>query len=149
LGFPVFPLEWKTEEGISSGYRERILPWSRCKLWPYWVGMTDGQRVVYFGRISGSFWPKQSTKQEQNLTQKTNSITNIWSNKKTKIYAYLRSYRCFKGITVPENVLIKIVSNQRKSSFCIWILGIKWFLLCSSLSTMLKRLKTGKRKHQH
>jgi glutamyl-tRNA synthetase len=21
---PVFPLEWKTEEGISSGYRERI-----------------------------------------------------------------------------------------------------------------------------
>ena len=22
LGFPVFPLEWKTEEGISSGYRE-------------------------------------------------------------------------------------------------------------------------------
>jgi len=23
LGFPVFPLEWKTEEGISSGYREK------------------------------------------------------------------------------------------------------------------------------
>jgi hypothetical protein len=22
LGFPVFPLEWKTEEGISSGYRK-------------------------------------------------------------------------------------------------------------------------------
>jgi glutamyl-tRNA synthetase len=22
LGFPVFPLEWKTEEGIASGYRE-------------------------------------------------------------------------------------------------------------------------------
>ncbi len=22
MGFPVFPLEWKTEEGISSGYRE-------------------------------------------------------------------------------------------------------------------------------
>ena len=22
LGFPVFPLEWKTEEGVSSGYRE-------------------------------------------------------------------------------------------------------------------------------
>jgi glutamyl-tRNA synthetase len=21
--FPVFPLEWKTEEGISSGYREK------------------------------------------------------------------------------------------------------------------------------
>jgi glutamyl-tRNA synthetase len=23
LGFPVFPLEWKTEEGVSSGYREK------------------------------------------------------------------------------------------------------------------------------
>jgi len=23
LGFPVFPLEWKTEEGLSSGYREK------------------------------------------------------------------------------------------------------------------------------
>jgi glutamyl-tRNA synthetase len=23
MGFPVFPLEWKTEEGISSGYREK------------------------------------------------------------------------------------------------------------------------------
>ena len=23
LGFPVFPLEWKTEDGISSGYREK------------------------------------------------------------------------------------------------------------------------------
>jgi hypothetical protein len=57
--------------------------------------MTDGQRVVYFGRISG-FWPKQYIKQEQNLIPKNGSITNIWSNKKTKIYAYLRSYRCFK-----------------------------------------------------
>jgi glutamyl-tRNA synthetase len=26
LGFPVFPLEWKTEEGISSGYREKSSP---------------------------------------------------------------------------------------------------------------------------
>jgi glutamyl-tRNA synthetase len=23
MGFPVFPLNWKTEEGISSGYREK------------------------------------------------------------------------------------------------------------------------------
>jgi glutamyl-tRNA synthetase len=23
MGFPVFPLEWKTEEGVSSGYREK------------------------------------------------------------------------------------------------------------------------------
>jgi hypothetical protein len=30
LGFPVFPLEWETEEGISSGYRERILSRSCC-----------------------------------------------------------------------------------------------------------------------
>jgi hypothetical protein len=46
------PLEWKTEEGISSGYREKDS--SLVNFWPYWVGMTDGQRVVYFG-ISGSF----------------------------------------------------------------------------------------------
>jgi glutamyl-tRNA synthetase len=26
LGFPVFPLEWKTEEGISSGYRKGFFP---------------------------------------------------------------------------------------------------------------------------
>jgi glutamyl-tRNA synthetase len=23
MGFPVFPLGWKTEEGVSSGYREK------------------------------------------------------------------------------------------------------------------------------
>lgn len=23
MGFPVFPLEWTTEEGVSSGYREK------------------------------------------------------------------------------------------------------------------------------
>jgi glutamyl-tRNA synthetase len=32
--------EWKTEEGISSGYRERILPEAVVNFWPYWVGMT-------------------------------------------------------------------------------------------------------------
>jgi glutamyl-tRNA synthetase len=26
MGFPVFPLDWKTPEGVSSGYRERIFP---------------------------------------------------------------------------------------------------------------------------
>jgi glutamyl-tRNA synthetase len=47
--------EWKTEEGISSGYRKGFFPEAVVNFWPYWVGMTDGQRVVYFGRISGSF----------------------------------------------------------------------------------------------
>jgi glutamyl-tRNA synthetase len=23
MGFPVFPLDWKTNEGVSSGYREK------------------------------------------------------------------------------------------------------------------------------
>jgi hypothetical protein len=89
---------------------KRILPWSRCKLLPYWVGMTDGQRVVYFGRISGSF--------DLNRVHKAGAIwseKNRWFNhqhliKQDEDLAHTSLYRCFKGITVPENVLIKIVS---------------------------------------
>jgi hypothetical protein len=53
LGFPVFPLSGKLKKVFHPAIEKGFFPEAVVNFWPYWVGMTDGQRVVYFGRISG------------------------------------------------------------------------------------------------
>jgi hypothetical protein len=45
LGFPVFPLEWETEEEL--GYREGILSEAVVNFLALWVGMTERRKILW------------------------------------------------------------------------------------------------------
>jgi hypothetical protein len=80
----------------------------------------NGQRVVYFGRISGSFDLNRVHKAGAKFDPEKTMVQSptFDQTKRRRFGAYLRSIVA-KRITVPENVLIKLFPNQGKSSFCI------------------------------
>jgi glutamyl-tRNA synthetase len=115
MGFPVFPLDWKTEEGISSGYREKgFFP----------------EAVVNFLALLG--WNDGTEKELYSLTElveafdlnrvhkagaKFDPEKNKWFNHQYLIHAkdadLAKAFSPIlikKGIAVSENVLTKIVS---------------------------------------
>jgi glutamyl-tRNA synthetase len=57
MGFPVFPLEWKTEEGISSGYREKGFFPEAVVNFLALLGWNDGtdQEIFSLGELAEKF----------------------------------------------------------------------------------------------
>ena len=115
MGFPVFPLEWKTEEGISSGYREKgffpeavvnflaLLGWndeSEQELYSLeeLVQKFDLNRVHKSG---AKFDPEKNKWFNHQYLVKKNDVDLA------KDFAPIVAE---KGFSVPENVLTKIVS---------------------------------------
>jgi glutamyl-tRNA synthetase len=102
--FPVFPLNGKLKKifhpAIEKGFFLKPL------LWPYGLEWRNGQRVVYFERVVEAFDLNRVHKAGAKFDQ------NRWFNHQHLIKQRRRFvpslYRCFKGITVPENVLIKL-----------------------------------------
>jgi glutamyl-tRNA synthetase len=63
---------------------------------------------------------------------------------KTKIWRIPSLYRCFKGITVPENVLIKIVSLIKERAHFVsefWELSDFFFVAPSEYDAKAKNWK--------
>ena len=115
MGFPVFPLEWKTEEGISSGYREKGFFPEAVVNFLALLGWNDGTEKELFSlkelvqnfdlnrvhKAGAKFDPeKNKWFNHQYLMQQTNADL-------AKAFAPILNE---KRITVEENKLITIVS---------------------------------------
>jgi glutamyl-tRNA synthetase len=115
MGFPVFPLEWKTEEGISSGYREKGFFPEAVVNFLALLGWNDGTEKELFSleelvqnfdlnrvhKAGAKFDPeKNKWFNHHYLIQQTDA--NL-----AKAFSPILSE---KGVVVEENKLIKIVS---------------------------------------
>ena len=115
MGFPVFPLEWKTEESISSGYREKGFFPEAVVNFLALLGWNDGSEKELFSleelvqnfdlnrvhKAGAKFDPeKNKWFNHHYLIQQTDAIL-------AKAFSPILSE---KGIVVEENKLIKIVS---------------------------------------
>ena len=115
LGFPVFPLEWKTEEGISSGYRENgFFPEAVINFLAL-LGWNDGtdKELFTMEELVESFDLNRVHKAGAKFDPEKNKWFNHqYLQKQTdgslaKIFTPILSE---KGITVENDKLIKIVS---------------------------------------
>ncbi len=115
LGFPVFPLEWKTEEGISSGYREKgFFPETVINFLAL-LGWNDGTEQELFSLEE--LVQKFDLSRVHKAGAKFDPEKNKWFNhqyliKKNDV-ELAKSFAPIiaeKGISVSENVLEKIVS---------------------------------------
>ena len=115
MGFPVFPLEWKTEESISSGYREKGFFPEAVVNFLALLGWNDGTEKELFSleelvqnfdlnrvhKAGAKFDPeKNKWFNHHYLIQQTDA--NL-----AKAFSPILSE---KGVVVEENKLIKIVS---------------------------------------
>jgi glutamyl-tRNA synthetase len=115
MGFPVFPLEWKTEEGISSGYREKGFFPEAVVNFLALLGWNDGTEKELFSleelvqnfdlnrvhKAGAKFDPEKNKwfNHHYLIQQKDVDLANAFSPILTE-----------KGIVVEEKKLIKIVS---------------------------------------
>ncbi|UQD55589.1 glutamate--tRNA ligase [Flavobacterium sp. K5-23] len=115
LGFPVFPLEWNTEEGISSGYREKGFFPEAVVNFLALLGWNDGtEKELYsLDELIESF----DLNRVHKAGAKFDPEKNKWFNHQYLINAknedlakdftpILES----KGITIADDVVVKIVS---------------------------------------
>jgi glutamyl-tRNA synthetase len=122
MGFPVFPLEWKTEEGISSGYREKGFFPEAVVNFLALLGWNDGtdQELFTLEELAKKFdlnrvhkagakfdpeknkWFNHQYLQKQSDENLAESFKNIIAEK------FGDSYGMTKGVT--DEKLLKIVS---------------------------------------
>jgi glutamyl-tRNA synthetase len=115
MGFPVFPLEWKTEESISSGYREKGFFPEAVVNFLALLGWNDGTEKELFSleelvqnfdlnrvhKAGAKFDP------EKNKWFNHHYLIQQTDDSLAKAFSPILSE---KGIVVEENKLIKIVS---------------------------------------
>ena len=115
LGFPVFPLEWKTEEGISSGYRENgFFPETVINFLAL-LGWNDGTEQELFSLEE--LVEKFDLKRVHKAGAKFDPDKNKWFNhhylQKQSDENLAKSFASIvdeKGIDVNYTTLVKIVS---------------------------------------
>jgi glutamyl-tRNA synthetase len=140
LGFPVFPLEWKTEEGVSSGYREKGFFPEAVVNFLALLGWNDGtEKELYtleelvesfdLNRVHKSgakFDPEKNKWFNHQYLVKQNDVDLA------KLFAPIVAE---KGITVSENNLIKIVSLIKERAHFVsefWDLSDFFFVAATS-----------------
>lgn len=115
MGFPVFPLDWHTAEGVSSGYREKgFFPEAVINFLAL-LGWNDGTEKELFSLEE--LVQKFDLNRVHKAGAKFDPEKNKWFNHqylvKQNDTALAKSFAPIvaeKGITVCENVLVKIVS---------------------------------------
>ena len=115
MGFPVFPLDWKTEEGISSGYREKgFFPGAVINFLAL-LGWNDGtEKELYtLEELVQAFDLSRVHKAGAKFDPEKNKWFNHQYLVKQKDEDLAKAFTPIlteKGFTVSENVLIKVVS---------------------------------------
>lgn len=115
MGFPVFPLDWKTEEGVSSGYREKgFFPEAVINFLAL-LGWNDGtdKELFTLEELVAAFDLNRVHKAGAKFDPEKNKWFNHKYLIKQKDEDLAKSFTPIlieKGITVTENELIKIVS---------------------------------------
>jgi len=140
MGFPVFPLDWKTAEGVSSGYREKgFFPEAVINFLAL-LGWNDGTEKELFSleELEQAF----DLSRVHKAGAKFDPEKNKWFNHQylvkqndadlAKAFAPIVAE---KGITVSENVLQKIVSLIKERAHFVsefWDLSDYFFVAPTS-----------------
>lgn len=115
LGFPVFPLEWKTEEGISSGYRESGFYPEAVINFLALLGWNDGteQELFSLEELVNKFDLNRVHKAGAKFDPEKNKWFNHHYLQIQSDSDLAKSYAPFlesKGISISEERLTKLVS---------------------------------------
>lgn len=115
MGFPVFPLEWKTEEGISSGYREKGYFPEAVVNFLALLGWNDGTEKELFSleELVQNFDLNRVHKAGAKFDPEKNKWFNhqyLIQQPDANLAKAFTPILTEKGITVEENKLITIVS---------------------------------------
>jgi glutamyl-tRNA synthetase len=115
LGFPVFPLEWKTDEGISSGYRESGFYPEAVINFLALLGWNDGteQELFSLEELVNKFDLNRVHKAGAKFDPEKNKWFNHHYLQIQSNSDLAKSYVLFlesKGISISEERLIKLVS---------------------------------------
>ncbi len=119
MGFPVFPLEWKTEEGISSGYRETgYFPESVINFLAL-LGWNDGtdQELFSLEELVEKFDLNRVHKAGAKFDPEKNKWFNhqyLQKQSDEELAKIFSSILNEKGVSVENNKLIKIVSSIKE-----------------------------------
>jgi nondiscriminating glutamyl-tRNA synthetase len=115
MGFPVFPLDWKTAEGVSSGYREKGFFPEAVVNFLALLGWNDGTEKELFSleELEDAFDLNRVHKSGAKFDPEKNKWFNHQYLVKKDDADLAKSFAPIlaeKGISVSENVLIRIVS---------------------------------------
>ena len=115
LGFPVFPLEWKTDEGISSGYRESGFYPEAVINFLALLGWNDGteQELFSLEELVEKFDLNRVHKAGAKFDPEKNKWFNHHYLQMQSDESLAKSYAPFlelKGISISEERLTKLVS---------------------------------------
>lgn len=115
MGFPVFPLEWKTEEGISSGYREKGFFPEAVVNFLALLGWNDGTEKELFSleELVQNFDLNRVHKAGAKFDPEKNKWFNhqyLMQQSDADLAKAFSTILKEKGITIEENKLITIVS---------------------------------------
>lgn len=119
MGFPVFPLEWKSEEGVSSGYREKgFFPEAVINFLAL-LGWNDGtdQELFSLEELVEKFDLNRVHKAGAKFDPEKNKWFNHQYLQKQSDASLAKTFAPIlteKGITVENDTLIKIVSSIKE-----------------------------------
>ena len=119
LGFPVFPLEWKTEEGISSGYREKgFFPEAVINFLAL-LGWNDGtdQEIFSLEELTEKFDLNRVHKSGAKFDPDKNKWFNHQYLQKQSDDDLAKAFAPFlyeKGVDVDYTTLVKIVASIKE-----------------------------------
>jgi len=140
MGFPVFPLEWKTDEGISSGYRETgYFPEAVINFLAL-LGWNDGtdQELFSLDELVEKFDLNRVHKAGAKFDPEKNKWFNhqyLQKQNDEELAEIFSSFLKEKGISVENNKLIKIVSSiKERANFVsdFWELADYFFVAPTS-----------------
>lgn len=140
MGFPVFPLEWKTEEGISSGYREKGFFPEAVVNFLALLGWNDGTEKELFSleELIQNFDLNRVHKAGAKFDPEKNKWFNhqyLIQQPDADLAKAFSPILTEKGITVEENKLITIVSLIKERTHFVsefWELSDYFFKAPSS-----------------
>jgi len=140
LGFPVFPLEWKTEEGISSGYREKGFFPEAVVNFLALLGWNDGTEKELFSleELAESFDLSRVHKAGAKFDPEKNKWFNhhyLIAQSDDSLAKAFAPVVLEKGIAVENDKLVKIVASiKERANFVsdFWELSDYFFVAPNS-----------------
>ncbi|MBF6641433.1 glutamate--tRNA ligase [Flavobacterium sp. J49] len=140
MGFPVFPLEWKSEEGISSGYREKGFFPEAVVNFLALLGWNDGteQELFSLEELAEKFDLNRVHKAGAKFDPEKNKWFNHQYLQKQSDESLAEAFAptlIEKGITIESDKLIRIVSSiKERANFVseFWDLADYFFVAPTS-----------------
>jgi glutamyl-tRNA synthetase len=119
MGFPVFPLEWKSEEGVSSGYREKGFFPEAVVNFLALLGWNDGtdQEIFSLEELAQKFDLNRVHKAGAKFDPEKNKWFNhhyLQQQSDERLAEAFAPTLAEKGIVVEKDTLIRIVSSIKE-----------------------------------